>query len=123
MEANRIFSLYILIIIFLVVSAHPALAGDIKKRMELRVPIIKSLKIQGVIGENNRGYLSFVSNKKVQEDVIAAENIDRKKIYAYLAKQQKITIEIVEQIQAQRKAKKADPGEFFQKPDGEWIKK
>ncbi|MBT7261847.1 MAG: DUF1318 domain-containing protein, partial [Desulfobacula sp.] len=38
-------------------------------------------------------------------------------------KQQNTTIEKIEEIQANRKAKRAKPGEFIQSRDGSWHKK
>jgi uncharacterized protein len=123
MNIRRIFNIYILIIISLVISSQLAFASGIKERMKQRLPAIAALKTKGIVGENNRGYLGFVASTRVQEDVIAAENKDRKAIYNYFAKQQKTTIDKVEGIQAKRKAAKAKSGEFIQKPDGAWMKK
>jgi len=105
------------------ISFQFAFAGDIKQRMKKRLPAIAALKTKGIIGENNRGYLGFVTKVRAKEDVIAAENKDRKKIYTYFAKQQETTLDFVEKIQAKRKADRVHPGEFFQKPNGTWVKK
>ena len=123
MKIRRIFNIYVLIIICLVISTQIALASGIKERMKQRLPAIAALKAKGIVGENNRGYLGFVSSTKAQEDVIAAENKDRKMIYTYFAKQQETTLDKVEGIQAKRKAAKAKSGEFIQNPDGAWVKK
>lgn len=123
MNNRRFFKLYVLIIIALMISFQFAFAGGIKQRMKQRLPAIAALKTKGIIGENNRGYLGFVTKKKAQEDVIAAENKDRKKVYTYFAKEQETTLDIVEKIQAKRKADRTSSGEFFQKPNGTWVKK
>ncbi|MDA3916174.1 MAG: YdbL family protein [Deltaproteobacteria bacterium] len=123
MNIRRIFKLYVLIIITLMISFQFAFAGDIKKRMKQRLPAIAALKTKGIIGENNRGYLGFVTNARAKENVITAENKDRKKVYTYFAKQQKTTLDTVEKIQAKRKADRTSSGEFFQKPNGTWVKK
>ena len=123
MNIRRIFKLYVLIIITLMISFQFAFAGDIKQRMKKRLPAIAELKKEGIIGENNRGYLGFVTKARAKEDVIAAENKDRKKVYTYFAKQQETTLDIVEKIQAKRKAGRTSSGEFFQKPNGTWVKK
>jgi len=123
MNIRSIFKIYIFIIISLVISSQLVLAEGIKERMKKRLPAIAALKTKGIIGENNKGYLGFVTSVMEQEDVINTENIDRKKVYTYFAKQQNTTLDIVENIQAQRKAEKTDPGEFFQNPDGTWVKK
>jgi len=123
MNIRRIFKLYVLIIITLMISFQFAFAGDIKQRMKKRLPAIAELKKEGIIGENNKGYLGFVTKARAKEDVIAAENKDRKKVYTYFAKQQETTLDIVEKIQAKRKAGRTSSGEFFQKPNGTWVKK
>jgi uncharacterized protein len=123
MNIHRNFKIFILLVISLTISFQLVFAGGIKERMKERLPAIADLKTKGVIGENNKGYLGFVSAERAQEDLISAENQDRKKVYTYFAKQQKTTLDIVEKIQAERKAKKANSGEFYQKSDGAWVKK
>lgn len=123
MTIRNIFKLHILIIVCLVVSSQLALAGGIKERMKQRLPVIADLKAKGIIGEDNKGYLGFVTGARAQEAVIAADNKDRKMIYSHFAKQQNTSLEVVEKVQAKRKAERAKPGEFFQNPDGSWQKK
>ncbi|HGY12497.1 MAG TPA: DUF1318 domain-containing protein [Desulfobacterales bacterium] len=123
MNLHNTIKINILIIICLVFSSQVVLAAGIKERMKQRLPVIADLKAKGIIGENNRGYLGFVTGARAQEGVVAAENKDRKKIYNHFAKQQNTTPDVVEKVQAQRKAQRAKPGEFFQNPDGSWHKK
>ncbi len=93
----------------------------IKKRMIERLPTIRALKEKGLIGENNKGYLEFVGNKKEKADVIKAENTDRKKVYGAIAKQQGTTVELVGKHRAIQIARKAKPGEWLQDADGKWY--
>ncbi|MBW2655332.1 MAG: YdbL family protein [Deltaproteobacteria bacterium] len=123
MTIRNIFKLHILIIVCLVVSSQLALAAGIKERMKQRLPVIADLKAKGIIGEDNKGYLGFITDTRAQEGVIAADNKDRKMIYTHFAKQQNTSLEVVEKVQAKRKAERAKPGEFFQNPDGSWHKK
>ena len=123
MTIRNIFKLHILIIVCLMVSSQFALAAGIKERMKQRLPVIADLKAKGIIGEDNKGYLGFVTGVRAQEGVIAADNKDRKMIYTHFAKQQNTSLEVVEKVQAKRKAERAKPGEFFQNPDGSWHKK
>jgi len=123
MNIRHSLKIFIFIIVSIVITSQLALAQGIKERMKLRLPAIAALKTQGIIGENNQGYLGFVTEARAQEDVVTAENKDRKMVYTYFAKQQKTTLDVVEEIQAQRKAEKTDPGEFYQKLDGVWVKK
>jgi hypothetical protein len=100
-----------------------AFADDIKARMKNRLPVIKELKAQGIVGEDNKGYLQFVDGKKAKEDVVAAENKDRKTVYAAIAKQKGTTAELVGKRRALQIAKKASPGEWLQDASGKWYQK
>jgi uncharacterized protein YdbL (DUF1318 family) len=98
-------------------------AQGIKERMKARLPVIAELKKQGIVGENNRGYLAFVGDVKSHETLIDQENQDRQTIYAQIAAQQNTSISVVEKNRALQLAERAAPGTFVQKPDGTWIKK
>jgi len=100
-----------------------ALADDIKARMKDRLPLIVELKAQGIVGENNQGYLEFIGGKKAKPDVVAAENEDRKTVYTAIAKQQGTTAELVGKRRALQIAEKAGPGEWVQDAGGNWIQK
>jgi len=123
MNIHKIFKIQVVLIFCLIVSSQLVLASEIKERMKQRLPVIADLKTKGIIGEDNKGYLGFVTSVREQEAVIAAENEDRKTVYTYFAKQQNTTIDVVESVQAARKAEITAPGEFFQNPDGSWQKK
>lgn len=97
--------------------------NEIKQSMIQRAPLIKQLKAKGIVGENNSGYLAFVGSAKANEAQVAAENKDRRAIYSYVAKKENASLSVVEKRQGARKAQKAKPGEFFQKPDGAWKKR
>jgi hypothetical protein len=100
-----------------------AFADDIKARMKNRLPVIKKLKIEGIVGEDNKGYLQFVGGNKAKADVVAAENKDRKTVYTAIAKQQGTTAELVGKRRALQIAQKAAPGEWVQDAGGNWIQK
>jgi hypothetical protein len=107
-------------------SAHPASADSmnaIKTRMKTRLPIIKTLKARNIIGENNRGYLEFVSTVREKQQVINAENADRRKIYALIAQKHGTRIEVVEKHRAAQIHLKADRGEWLQDAEGRWYQK
>jgi hypothetical protein len=105
------------------VAGVSASADDIKTRMKKRLPVLKELKAKGIVGEDNKGYLQFVGAKKEKADVIAAENKDRKTVYAAIAKQQGTTAELVGKRRALQIAKRADPGEWVQDANGKWLQK
>ena len=100
-----------------------AFADDIKARMKNRLPVIKELKAKGIVGEDNKGFLQFVGGKKAKADVVAAENKDRKTVYAAIAKQQGTTAELVGKRRALQIAKKANSGEWVQDANAKWIQK
>ena len=98
-------------------------AQGIKERMKDRLPMIVELKTQGIVGENNRGYLDFVGNVKTREALIAQENQDRKIVYAHIAKQQNTSLSVVEKNRALQLIERAAPGTYVQMPDGTWVQK
>lgn len=98
-------------------------AEDIKSRMIERLPVINALKNKGIIGENSSGYLEFVQGNKENQDVVNAENNDRRAVYSDIAKQNGTTIEVVGQQRAAQIGKKAIRGEWLRDSTGKWIKK
>ena len=99
-------------------------ADDIKARMQERLPTIVQMKSEGIVGENNKGYLEFVPGAaQKNESTITAENNDRKAVYSAIAGQQKTTPELVGERRAIQIAEKAAPGEWLQDQSGKWYKK
>ena len=91
--------------------------------MKNRLPEIVTLKDKGILGETNRGYLQFPGSAKEKEDIVNAENSDRKKVYEAIAKQQGVTIEVVEKRRALQIAEIAKPGHWLQDEAGKWYQK
>jgi uncharacterized protein YdbL (DUF1318 family) len=100
-----------------------ALADGIKDRMLARLPVINALKAQGLIGENNQGYLEFRSGQQPNADVISAENADRQAVYQAIATRQNTTPAFVGQARAAQIAERESPGTWIQGADGAWKKK
>ncbi|MGD9080117.1 MAG: YdbL family protein [Desulfobacterales bacterium] len=123
MEQRTITKILTFLIIGFFVLGATAFADDIKARMKNRLPVIKKLKIEGIVGEDNKGYLQFVGGNKAKADVVAAENKDRKTVYTAIAKQQGTTAELVGKRRALQIAQKAAPGEWVQDAGGNWIQK
>jgi uncharacterized protein YdbL (DUF1318 family) len=121
---NKTFAITLSILLSAIfIMAATAIAEDIKARMKARLPIIAELKDRGIVGETFTGYLAFLGNKKEKEDVIAAENSDREKVYAAIAKQQGTTAELVGKRRALQIAQKAKPGEWLEDAKGQWYQK
>jgi len=123
MKFKNILIVNILVLLGLLVFIGTSSAQGIKERMKQRLPAIVALKAQGIVGENNSGFLAFVTGQKSHESLVASENKDRKAIYAHIAKQQNTSITVVEKRRAITLSERAAPGEFVQKPDGSWVKK
>ena len=71
----------------LVLAAGTAMAADgIKDRMLARIPALNTLKTQGVVGENNKGYLEVVGGKSgVPVSVVANASAEESAGGGYLA--------------------------------------
>lgn len=109
----------------ILITGASAFAGSdkIKARMKERLPVIKVLKAEGVIGENNKGYLEFIGGKQAKKDVINAENSDRKQVYTAIAKQQGTSVDLVGKRRAKQIENKAKPGQWIQDQSGKWYQK
>ena len=110
-----------LVVLFTTVASSSA--EDTKSRMKKRLPIIIELKAKGIVGEDNRGYLQFVGTKREKEDVVTAENNDRKSVYSAIAEKQGATVDFVGKRRAKQIVEKAKKGEFLQDESGKWYKK
>ena len=117
-------SLIILVIILLSGSvAFSQSANEIKENMKTRLATIVELKNAGIIGENNLGYLEYIGTTKKNEDIVSAENKDRKTVYEAIAKKQNTTTELVGKRRAIQIFEKADPGEWLKEESGKWYQK
>lgn len=95
----------------------------VKARMKERIPVLDDLKARKVIGEDNRGYVAYPGSAKEKEGVVAAENQDRKAVYAAIAAETKSPAEVVGKRRALKIAEVAKPGTMIQEPDGSWNEK
>jgi len=120
---RRTFILILAVISLASLSVAVFAQDDIKQRMIDRKPTIDKMKEKGVIGENNKGYLEFVGNARESEDVINAENADRRTVYQAIAKKNNESIEVVQKGRAVQIAERAKAGEWLQDENGKWHKK
>ena len=100
-----------------------AWAQDVKERMKVRLPEIVDLKAREIVGENNQGYLEFLPGKREKEDVVKAENADRRTVYEGIAQTTGTTADLVGKRRALQIAEKATAGESLQDQNGKWYKK
>lgn len=121
---NRIFVVWILTFTFILFAiSSVSFAQDIKARFKERLPKIIELKSQGIIGENNQGYLEFVGNTRQMQDLVDAENRDRRSVYEGIARQQGTTVQTVGQRRALQLRDLAKPGDWVQNDAGRWYRK
>ena len=104
-------------------AAQNGAAASLKDRMLARVPAINSLKDQGLIGENNQGYLEYRTGARPEQKMIDDENSDRRAVYTEIARTQKVDVALVGQRRASQIRDIGGAGHWFQKPDGAWDKK
>jgi len=95
--------------------------GEIRARMEQRISKIDALKTEGVVGENNRGFLEVRSGD--DQGVAAAENADRAVVYDALAKKTGVSSDSVGKARAKKISDLSAPGVWVQAEDGKWSKK
>lgn len=102
---------------------------EIAKSLKERFPKIEALKKQGIIGENDRGYIELRPNDALEEDterkndiqkLAHEENEDRKKLYIEIVKlnadQTDLSLTVVERIYAKKRLERAKTGEIFRLP-------
>lgn len=85
---------------------------------------IGSLKSQGIVGENAKGYVELVTSSAPAEAKALVNDINarRKAIYQKQAKKNNLSLAEVEAIAAKRNLAKTKSGHYI-KPAGSWVKK
>ena len=123
MKKNVCAAVFAILLCFVFAAGAFPSAQEIRNRMIARLPDIKELKAKGLVGENNKGFLEFIGQRKEKQDLVAAENQDREKVYQAIARQQGTTVELVGKHRAIQIADKAQPGEWLQDATGKWYQK
>lgn len=96
------------------------------KNRQARYQQLQSLKQEGVIGENNKGYVTDLKNNAASASLAAAENQDRRVLYEALASQNNLGGSGLLEVQrafAEVQRDKATAGDMIQSSDGNWKKK
>lgn len=122
------FFLALSLLVFLggrVVLGQDNSAEAIRERMLNRLEKISELKSQGVIGENNTGYLQAVDAtlQPEQSELVTKENDDRKLVYTAIANKQGTSVELVGKRRAIQIREQAKTGEYIMDDEGKWEKK
>ena len=123
MKLKKVIAILSVFILGVLITDANSDSDSIKQRMIDRLPVIKALKEQGIVGENNIGLLEFIGDRKDKADVVAAENKDRNAVYEAIAKKQGTTLEVVGKHRAAQISNKAPVGEWLQDANGKWYKK
>lgn len=123
----RMRPILVTVIVFVLSCATVAVRADesarVKSRIEDRLTLLNSLKAKGEVGEDNRGFAVLRSRDVDAGDVVAAENQDRRFVYAEGAKQSGKSIEDVGRFWARKFAKESAKGVWLQNVDGNWYQK
>lgn len=122
MNIKNILLLTLLALTF-VITSNTVVAGTIQDRMKARIPEITVLKNKGIVGENNKGYLAYISANKKGTALVNAENADRKQVYENIARKIKSNVEAVGERRAAQIAKNGIKGHWYQNRNGQWSKK
>ena len=123
MKTRRLQTIIFTLIITSLILSTGSLAGSLKEKMRARQPKIIALKADGIIGENNRGYLEYRGAKAPRKGTLEAENQDREAVYKAIAKQQSTSAENVGRRCAAQIAERAPSGTWLQNKKGEWYRK
>ena len=115
---RRAFFLFALCLVSLVRAED---VSAVKAQMEQRLPQVDALKAQGVVGENNRGFLEVRGGDAGA--VVAAENKDRENDYAAVAQKTGSTADQVGKKRAAKIAQNSRAGVWVQDEAGNWKKK
>ncbi len=114
--------------VFVGALATPAFAQDdqaaIQERMKARVPQIDQLKLAGLVGENNLGFLEQRGQlTPEQTQTMNAENTDRRALYNILANRLGLSAAVVGAQRATTLRDRSAPKVWLQGEDGKWYQK
>jgi len=108
---------------------YKTMTPDIEKALknrQARYYQLQQLKQEGVIGENNKGYVTDLKDNATAATLTAAENRDRRVLYEALAEQNKLGNTGLLEVQrafAEVQSEKAASGDMVQSSSGDWKKK
>jgi len=124
---TNLLRLGIVVLGLLLASAVAVRAEDlsaVRARMEQRLDTVDRLKAEGVVGENNRGYLEARGTLSTgQNQTMQAENRDRSTVYGAIAQKTGVSANEVGAARARNIAQASRPGVWLQRENGEWYRK
>lgn len=114
---------FISFLILFTTIAYSQNLQQIKAQMLERKPTIDALKNQGIVGEGADGYLHLRQQSSQAQQIITAENADRRTVNATIAKREGTTVEQVSKKVGAKLQQATRPGQWIRKADGSWHKK
>ncbi|MBT1445723.1 DUF1318 domain-containing protein [Shewanella sp. JM162201] len=84
---------------------------------------LQQAKAQGLVGEQQNGYLGLVQGSAEARALVDDINAKRRAQYEKIAAKNKIATSDVAKLAAEKAIKAADKGHFVQDPSGKWVKK
>lgn len=105
-------------------SALAANLGQVKAAMQARQSAIEALWAEGSIGENNQGFLEARGTlSAAAQQLMQAENTDRKVVYQAIARSTQSTPQQVGVQRALQISQRAAKGLWLQDAQGQWYRK
>jgi uncharacterized protein YdbL (DUF1318 family) len=120
--------LVLIMLVALAFGAPVTLAQEnqatIQERMKARITQVDALKLAGLVGENNKGFLEQRGSlEPAQTELMNAENADRRALYNILAGRLGLSVTVVGEQRATNVREKSAAGVWLQGADGAWYKK
>jgi len=87
---------------------------------------LRHLKSEGLLGEDNQGFVKVLTDDPMAQELARAENANRQVIYEAIVEQHQLGPEGLTQVKAtfaEVQRDKAQAGVAIQLPSGEWVKK
>jgi len=114
----------LLIPVFLFCAFGAGLSANFSDSMKARLSELVAAKDAGSIGEGVDGYVHLRDGgNSTAQKLVAAENADRKQLFASLSQKTGGSVEAVAEKFSKALASKAKKGHWFRKSSGDWIKK
>lgn len=86
---------------------------------------LQEAKQRGLVGEQRDGYIGAVGGKPSAEvsELISSINAERRMNYQRIAERNKLQLNQVERLAAEKAIEKTDPGAYVQDARGAWTRK
>ena len=84
---------------------------------------LAAAKQQGLVGEQMNGYVGVVQRAAGVEALVNNINVQRRKLYQDVARQNGVPLSSVEQLAGEKAINQASPGTMVQDANGNWIRR